>query len=127
MNNEKLNKSTIQLLEVLGELTPDVEINNAITAMAVACCRIRRLQEELDNDGWISTKEELPGEDDGKVLILFGDPFFSGYSPEIECAYYEDGVWRFWLNNQIVSTDGVTDWQRLPTTKPKKKRIKAMR
>lgn len=47
-----LDNATIRLLKVLGELTPDVEINDAVTAMSVACCRIKRLE-----DGWHKIEE----------------------------------------------------------------------
>jgi len=40
--------STIRLLEVLGELTVDLEINNDVTAMNFAGTRLKRYEDELD-------------------------------------------------------------------------------
>ena len=56
----------------------------------------------------------MPGESEGKLLIAYGDPFFGTFSEEVECAYYEDGEWRFWLNGSVVNTNGVTHWMPVP-------------
>jgi len=62
---------------------------------------------------WISVEDRLPIEE-GKVLVLYGEPFFGGFTPEIECGYYEDGIWRFWLSDKEISTNGVFYWMLLP-------------
>ena len=62
---------------------------------------------------WISVDTELPI-DLGKVLISYGQESFGVFSPETECAYYEEGQWYFWLSDRVVHTNGVTHWQHLP-------------
>jgi len=118
--------ATLRLLETLGELTLDLEINNDVTAMNFADVRIRRLEalleEVVGDEGWISTEDEKP---EGKVLIQYGEPTWGSFSQEIEIGYYDDddddddeeGVWRFWLSDREVSTNGVTYWRPLPETK----------
>lgn len=108
MNKKLLEDATLRLLETLGELTLDTNINDAIVAMNVACVRIRRLED------WI---EVVEGEEpEGKVLISYDQERFGCFSPETECAYFEDGIWRFWLSDREVHTreNGVTHWQPLP-------------
>lgn len=110
MNKKILDEATIRLLKVLGEYTPDVEINDAITAMNIASVRIRRLE-----NGWIPmVKNEEP---EGKVWVAFDKPFSGEYTSECECAYFEDGIWRFWLTDKEISTheNGVTHWHPIPT------------
>jgi len=38
-----------------------------------------------------------------------------GYSKEAEAAYFEDGIWRFWLSDRVISTheDGVTHYKKI--------------
>lgn len=62
---------------------------------------------------WISTADKLPI-DEGKILVVYGEPSFGEFYPEIECAYYEEGIWRFWLSDREISTNGVTHWKPLP-------------
>lgn len=63
MNEELLDDATIRLLKVLGEYTPDVEINDAVHTMTLAGVRIQRLQSEIDHDGWNKIEDNgLPEE-----------------------------------------------------------------
>jgi len=60
---------------------------------------------------WVSVNERLP---EGKVLVCYGEPFFGTFTSEIEVGYYEGGIWRFWLSDRVINTDGVTHWMPLP-------------
>lgn len=53
--------STIRLLEVLGELTVDLEINNDITAMNFAATRLKRYEGMIDDyeEAMVQTSKEL--------------------------------------------------------------------
>lgn len=112
-NERLIDEATIRLLKALGELTVDTDINDPAAVMTIASVRIRRLQEELDNDGWIPIVKGL--EPEGKVIVAFDDPSWGGYSKEAEAAYFEDGLWRFWLSDRVISThaDGVTHYKEL--------------
>ncbi len=116
MNEQLLEEVTIRLLKELGELTPDTEINDAITTMNVATVRIKRLQAELDAK-WIPIVKGM--EPEGKVLLSYDQECFGHFSPETECAYFDEdeGIWRFWLSDREVYTraGGHTHYQELPT------------
>ena len=62
---------------------------------------------------WISVENKLPIEE-GKILVLYGEPFFGYFNPEIEVGYYEDEEWRFWLSDKVIRGSGVTHWMPLP-------------
>ena len=64
---------------------------------------------------WTKVEDMLPIEE-GKVLVLYGEPFFGTYTPEIECGHYdeESSRWLFWLTDKEISTNGVTHWMPLP-------------
>jgi len=51
-------------------------------------------------------------EPEGKVIAAFA---WGGYSKEAEAAYFEDGIWRFWLSDRVISTheDGVTHYKKI--------------
>ena len=54
-------------------------------------------------------------EPEGKIIVAFDDPSFGYFSKEAEAAYDEDGVWRFWLSDRVISThkDGVTHYKKI--------------
>ena len=67
----------------------------------------------MNSDEWIPiVKGEEP---EGKVLVAFDDPSWGGYCKEAEAAYFEDGIWRFWLSNRVISThkDGITHYKEI--------------
>ena len=107
-----------------NELTKKIEkmLHDQFIHHDAAWCEMASIVQGMVEDDmpkWISTKDKLPVEE-GQVLIQFGDPFMGEFSQEIETGYYEDGEWRFWLNDRVVSTNGVTFWRPLP----KKKKVK---
>jgi len=55
-------------------------------------------------------------EPEGKVLVAYDEPSWGSFSKETEAAYFEDGIWRFWLSDRVISTHekGVTHWMTLP-------------
>lgn len=73
---------------------------------------------------WISVKDKMPGPGSGRLLIVFLEPFFGGFTQEIGVGYYDhddeyeepnQGTgWRFWIPDREIKGGGVTHWAPVP-------------
>ena len=72
---------------------------------------------------WIKAEDELPKDDDGKVLVKYLEPGFGGYTEEYGIGYYDDPEiyeddfgkgWLLWFNDNPI---WVTHWARLEKEK----------